>query len=166
VREKGKELQGGELHVEIFFSDSVMMVRLNSSTTNATYGRLEVNYNNQGWGTICDDYWSLSDADVACRMLGFKSAISTQGEAYYGAGSGMIWLDDVLCYGNESTLLDCSHSGFRVHNCRHTEDVGVACSGKNNWGCGKIKGVLRAPVRIKGVVVCFNKNMGCGGVHQ
>lgn len=89
-----------------------------------------MNYNNQGWGTICDDLWTLHDADVACRMLGFRSALSAPREAQFGMGSGIIWLDNVLCFGNESTLLECSHSGLHVHNCRHEEDAGVVCSGK------------------------------------
>lgn len=96
----------------------------------AMEGRVEVNYNSQGWGTICDDSWSLADADIACRMLGFKSALREVRRAQYGAGNGTIWFDDVYCLGNESSLLDCSHSGIRVHNCKHSEDAGVVCSRK------------------------------------
>ena len=41
-----------------------------------------------------------------------------------------ILLDDVMCTGNETSLLQCSHNGFNNHNCRHNEDIVLACVGK------------------------------------
>ena len=45
---------------------------------------------------------------------------------------GPIWLDHVLCTGNESSLLDCSHSGIGEisTDCDHYHDFGVRCLGE------------------------------------
>lgn len=94
-------------------------------------GRVEIQYNGAEWGTICDHNWTLADADVVCHMLEFRSALSSPGTAQFPAGNGTIWLDHVACFGNEITLMDCAHSGFRVHDCQHSNDVGVVCSGES-----------------------------------
>ena len=51
--------------------------------------------------------------------------------AYYGQGTGSIWLDEVQCGGTEESLLDCTAQPISDHNCGHGEDVGVVCSGKS-----------------------------------
>ena len=92
-------------------------------------GRVEVYYNNQ-WGTVCDDGWDDTDAGVVCRQLGFGYSGTVYSNAYFGQGSGSIWLDSVTCTGNESTLASCGHLGVGItRSCSHYEDAGVRCSG-------------------------------------
>ena len=81
---------------------------------------------------MCDDSFSDTDARVVCRQLGYSTTnANAHSNAFYGAGSGTIWLDDVGCYGTESRLSDCSSSGWGIENCVHREDVGVSCSKLN-----------------------------------
>ena len=88
---------------------------------------MEVYYNSV-WGTVCDDFWDLNDAQVVCTELGFGKALTAAHRAVYGEGSGEIWLDDVSCVGTESTIRNCSHGGWGSHDCSHNEDASVNCS--------------------------------------
>ena len=93
----------------------------------ASRGRVEVLYN-RIWGTVCDDYWDINDANVVCRQLGFPEAMAAKTSAAFGRGEGQIWMDDVQCTGNESSLTECRHKGWGNEDCGHYEDAGVICS--------------------------------------
>lgn len=101
-------------------------IRLAGNVT-GNEGRVEV-YHSGTWGTVCDNGWNLTHANVVCRQLGYCGATAAPGQAFFGQGQGPIHYDDVSCNGTESRLSDCSHNGIGVHNCSHSEDAGVVCT--------------------------------------
>ena len=66
---------------------------------------------NGKWGGICDWLWDSRDAQVFCRNLGFKDGLEVTG-ARYGHVDGPLWFTRVSCEGNETTVLQCRHTGF------------------------------------------------------
>uniref|UniRef100_A0A8C2HXD4 SRCR domain-containing protein n=1 Tax=Cyprinus carpio TaxID=7962 RepID=A0A8C2HXD4_CYPCA len=108
---------------------------------NSCAGRVEVYYNGE-WGTVCDDYWDLTNTAVVCRELGCDETSNTMRAAHFGPGSGKIWMDDVGCSGSESSIFDCSKTKMGDQDCGHSEDVGVICSGIRLVGGSRCSGRL------------------------
>ena len=88
-------------------------------------GRVEV-YHQGEWGTVCSSGWSShsNNKDVVCRELGFA-----QGRAFNHEyqGTGTVWLDGVVCSGNEKSIIDCTHKTMGDTSCSHDKDVTVQC---------------------------------------
>ncbi|XP_048254476.1 uncharacterized protein LOC124148932 isoform X5 [Haliotis rufescens] len=104
-----------------------LQIRLNSTTRGR--GRVEVLHNDV-WGTVCrGSSFSSQEAQVVCKManLPWTTAYVTTS---YGPGEGIIWLSNVDCTGTETSLDQCSHSGWGTAiSCAHSSDVGVVCRG-------------------------------------
>lgn len=62
-------------------------VRLAGHPRKHNEGRIELFYKGE-WGTICDDDFSIGNANVLCRQLGFVSATGWTHSAKYGKGQG------------------------------------------------------------------------------
>ena len=66
--------------------------------------------------------------------MGFLLVIFTTGgtaysNAYYGSGSGLIYLTDVSCTSSSTSLLQCNSDPILSGGCSHSEDAGVKCEG-------------------------------------
>ena len=112
-----------------------------------TKGRVEICFNGV-WGTVCDNDWSTVDANVVCNQLGYYPSgtvvydnitfvtftlciigAKARYGAFFGKGSGPIFLSNLQCSGSEQRLLVCNRNTYSVRWCRHYEDAGVECEG-------------------------------------
>ncbi|XP_072895205.1 scavenger receptor cysteine-rich domain-containing protein DMBT1-like [Hemitrygon akajei] len=106
--------------------DDIPVRLLNGSSRCA--GRVEVYYNGI-WGTVCDDAWDLTDADVVCKEMNCGHAVNATKTSWFGQGSGPIWLDNLKCSVNNTALWQCPARPWGENDCIHKEDAGVICSG-------------------------------------
>jgi len=63
-------------------------------------GRLEVQISGV-WGTICDNLWDFTDADIACKQLGFSGALFPDASPSIPGVGLPIFFENVNCSGNE-----------------------------------------------------------------
>uniref|UniRef100_A0A8C1KT47 Soluble scavenger receptor cysteine-rich domain-containing protein SSC5D n=1 Tax=Cyprinus carpio TaxID=7962 RepID=A0A8C1KT47_CYPCA len=111
-----------ENDVSVICAETVRLVGGNSLCA----GRVEVLHDGE-WGTVQDVGWDLPDAEVVCRELGCGEALTAPKSAYFGEGSGNVWVSNLQCTGSELTLTNCGLYGWGIE-ANHTEDAGVICS--------------------------------------
>ncbi|KAJ8246195.1 hypothetical protein GJAV_G00264760 [Gymnothorax javanicus] len=80
------------------------------------------------WGTVCGNNWDINEAEVVCRQLNCGNAITALNMTRSGPHSEPIWLDDMMCSGDEASLTHCQHTGFGRHICDDHGHAGVVCS--------------------------------------
>ena len=80
--------------------------------------------------------------------------------AYFGAGSGPIFLDDVQCTFSSSQLLECPSRPILSHNCLHSADAGVGCEGMSyHW---LIQAMLHTTLYCKFHVLYYKSHVQLG----
>lgn len=89
------------------------------------------------WGHLCNLEWTLAEASVVCRQLGCGPAVGAP--KYVPLPGEMVrpWLHNVSCWGNESSLWECSLGAWSQRACPHEWVVVALCASKWSWGAGR-----------------------------
>ena len=109
-------------------------IRLAGGSTH-NEGRLEV-FTLGHWATVCS--LGLEEATVACRQLGFGTALSVYRNSEFGRGSNLISLYILSCTGYESNLTQCGYSIWSsssqqtCHYHHSNRAAGINCAGAVN----------------------------------
>ena len=84
--------------------------------------------------TVCDDAFDLTNAQSACRTLGYHGG-SFQTISMVGHGWSLdeipILMDNVECTSSSENFLDCPYA---PHNCDHDEIILLACDDRTDTG--------------------------------
>ncbi|XP_078380297.1 scavenger receptor cysteine-rich domain-containing protein DMBT1-like [Oculina patagonica] len=102
------------------------VVRLVGGGTTNFQGRVEVKIKGN-WGRVCGVMWDLQDANVVCRQLGYERAVVVPKYSGFEPGTGQIWMDNVQCIGNESSLFECKHDRWGGFRCNTREEARAVC---------------------------------------
>ena len=98
--------------------------------SNPLEGRVEICFNH-AWGTICNNSFSISDATVVCRQLGYHfNGSQVLPTSNFLQASGPIFLDELACTGDEERVEDCVGPAPGLHTCTHDQDTAIRCIGK------------------------------------
>jgi hypothetical protein len=76
-------------------------------------------------GPICDDNWTEVEADIICKMLGFKRSLQATVGSHFGPVPSTFAFDDVDCDFSNPNLFSCDYSD--QDNCESNEGAGVEC---------------------------------------
>lgn len=107
-----------------------LKIRLTGGKNNSQ-GRVELNYDGT-WGSICDYQFDTEEARVICQQMGFIDGHAFK-NSYFGNGTGPVYITDLACTGNETTLLSCPNAGWNTSYelcAGHSHDAAVSCYGE------------------------------------
>eukprot|EP00375_Theileria_parva_P001758 XP_764433.1 hypothetical protein [Theileria parva strain Muguga] len=119
---------------------TLRIVDSTGATSSTGTGRLEI-YNN-GFGTVCNEYWTKEAEKIACTEMGYsglrnggvsdKECSNFNGLNLCAQVHTKIAANNFKCNGGESKLTDCEHESGDDIYCTHDQDVIVSCIGNGD----------------------------------
>ena len=89
-----------------------------------------IEYSRVTGATVCGKELSLSTANVVCRQLGYRRALSTTAILQSHTKTSWYWFESINCTGNEEQLSDCPFHFSKNGNCSRGMVAMVTCDRK------------------------------------
>lgn len=91
-------------------------------------GQIEIRYHGV-WKPFCDNYWTLQDAHVACRMLGYSQGAVLSLRRHQSVNSDA-WDTQISCIGTETSIDQCKLQHWGENGCSSNYRGGAVCLSK------------------------------------
>ena len=96
--------------------------------TKPNEGRVELRMDKSSkWQGVCDNDFSMNDAQVVCRTMGYSGAKAFYTGSHFGFNENGLALGKLNCTGHESSLYQCSWE--EAVNCSGGTWASVECNG-------------------------------------
>ena len=105
-------------------------------------GRVDV-YDNGNWSIVCDRNWSVANANVTCKDLGFSGAIEPLLLPFHVKVNKTAVNYDYRCTGDEDYLIKCPRTTKRRRSCSYATHVRCIDEGKLRISCGSISSYFK-----------------------
>lgn len=93
------------------------------NTKNKHVGQVHIKENRSS-KFLCDTEWDKKDADVICRMKGFKEALAAI-KRYKNGNSVKNWFAGLECHGKERSIAECYRKDDDT--CPGSHIAGILC---------------------------------------
>ena len=87
-------------------------------------------YYNRTWGWVCAEQWDKQNADVVCKELGYTGSSAIHIGSTSRRGNDTLFMNNIQCTGNESSLESCAHGGWTHLGCSVGQIAAVVCTGQ------------------------------------
>lgn len=107
----------------LFFNSATDVTSIRIIGVEKYVGRVEVKYKGT-WRPVCGDAWDIADAQVVCRILGYKAALVAMSR--FQVEKAGLWIGGVKCRGEELSISECNR-GWKKTRCSRNYSAGVMC---------------------------------------
>ncbi|XP_063321491.1 scavenger receptor cysteine-rich type 1 protein M160 [Pelmatolapia mariae] len=167
-------------HIELMISQAEDKLILKNKGGYPCEGYLEV-YHNNIWGFVGDKHWDKNTEKVVCKSTHCGEPVENSvTDIPKPSKHSTIWLNELKCEGDESTLWECKHPGWNYSDYSRVTVKKITCSSNITLSLDGPKCAGAVQYSVDGITqgyFCNNnigekearllcESLGCGGLRE